>query len=117
VISAGKNWGEAILAFLHELAARLKRCVSERSFSPLWGVTWDPICWCEEVRVTMQNYPLLTTSGDASPDVKERFKMARENGLPPWWTTPVSPEEFLARFTALLDRGLIIVRTLGSLKA
>jgi len=53
VVASGRAWGEAILHFLTELAGRLRRCVLEKSLSPLWGVTWDPLLWCDEVRSTM----------------------------------------------------------------
>lgn len=64
---AGRSWGDALLTFFSEFLARVRRCIAEKSFSPLWGVTWDPVNWCDEVRMVMRYYPLLTTIKDVSP--------------------------------------------------
>jgi len=60
---------------------------------------------------------LLTTVGDVDVHVKERFAQARERGLPPWWTVPVTSEEYLDRFISLLGRGAKIVTGLGAARA
>lgn len=38
------------MRYFSELIERLKRCIKERSLSPLWGETWDPMAWEIETR-------------------------------------------------------------------
>lgn len=112
--AVGDNYGKKVLEFFTELGARLKRCVKEASFAPLWGTTWDPGEWMSEARAVVRYYPLLSAAGDASPSCEEDLIRARkEGGLPSWWTTR-SPEAFLEAAQALLVRGRSIQSAIGT---
>jgi len=67
----GSSYGEMIMEYFTEFGNRLKRCIAERSLAPMWGSTWDPVAWCDEVRMVMRYYPLLTTNPDSDPTWRE----------------------------------------------
>jgi len=43
--------------------------------------------------------------------------LAKSNGLPTWWNTPLSQGEYLERLDELILRGTTIAKGLGGLKA
>ncbi len=73
IIESAKSVAQSIAKYFSELIDRLKRCVKEKSLSPLWGETWDPTAWENEVRNFVLYYPLLTTTDGVPEDLKKRF--------------------------------------------
>lgn len=103
--------------YFSELIDRLKRCVKERSLSPLWGETWDPTAWENEVRNFVLYYPLFTTTDGVPEDLKKRFQSAHASGLPVWWNCSMHTKQYLEALDALILRGREIVAGLEKLKS
>lgn len=107
---AGVTLGRSLLAGVNEVILRLKRCVEERSLTPLWGESWDPRRWVRTIEGMITYYPILTATG-VEVDSEKRIQSLRDEGkIPVWWTGPVTIGDFLARGEALYLQGKVLTK-------
>jgi hypothetical protein len=117
VIESAKSVAQALMRYFSDLIERLKRCVKEKSVSPLWGETWDPMAWESEIRNFVLYYPLLTTTDGVPEDIKKRFTAAHASGLPIWWNSAMHTRQYLESLDSLIARGREIAVGLEKAKA
>ncbi len=102
---SGKTLAQSILAGVTEVITRIRRCVIERSLTPIWGVMWDPRRWVVDVESMITYYPLLT--GNGSDDASAKLRILRESQkLPSWWISQVTIGEFIDRGEVYYSQGV-----------
>lgn len=116
LLESGRSFGRLAVDFFEEFATRVRRCIRERSFAPLWGETWDPDGWIADVRAMIRWFPLLTTPANSPADQKKQFELAHACGLPRYWNETISLGAYHASLQVLLVRGEQIYKGLISAK-
>jgi hypothetical protein len=96
VLATGvKTLAESIVEGILSVLRRIKSCIKNKSWAPLWGSRWSPEEWTHDVESLMTYYTTLSTQKDSDPQLMEELRSLVKKGLlPSYWTAPVSPHVY-----------------------
>jgi len=106
----GTDIAVVVMSSVQEIFTRIKSAFQTGSFAPLWGITWDPERWVDEVSSIMSYHVLLSCVPGIVPDSERRLKELRDAGrIPIYFTTPMEPKPFFDLNVQLRERGTMLI--------
>jgi hypothetical protein len=83
-----KRTASSVMDAIVELLRRLKRCVEECSFTPLWGAGWDTDAWLSRTEVLENDSATLTMDTTVASLRRRNYVMDKK--IPPEWAIGLS---------------------------
>lgn len=102
---SAKSMAESIISAVLSIVAKIKQCISLRSFAPIFYDVFDPIAWRAEALSVLSYFSEIQTSTDQPVNTKRWNELKEAGFIPAFWTEPFTPHQLNDRINTLVKTG------------